>query len=410
MTYRSFTDNLPSPIQRLMEDPASWAVVGSVGLHGIILALLPFMSLPSPENTEPDIENRVPVVELDAEQLSRVPDFSESEVPFPNDFSSSEIERYTLEDFLELPSTNVPEVAPRPEPIPPRTRAQRQPFTWPSWPTPSTSTRTRTQIRTPDRTSSSQRQEDSRSTSSDTDNPETQDNDQDNADSTDTAEADEDQNEQDSTNTSETDTEENNEDDSQSVATGDTGESSDSEEPPTPQERLLAEQQQLQQQFTYRPPSEGEVNEAISLWNNVAKDANIQEGGPVNIDVDQSLLTCPLGENVTVLSGVFVGSDNTVLAEPGPQILLSSGYEFFDNAAKEFVAAHDFDNQSGDNRNYAVTINFLYDEEACPAAPVSQEEVGSSDGGDNIGSQQESSQDEANPSSAESSEGADNNS
>ncbi|MGB3492653.1 MAG: hypothetical protein WBA57_07985 [Elainellaceae cyanobacterium] len=388
MTYRSFTDNFPLPVQRLMADPTSWAVVGSVGLHGIILALLPLMSLPSFSDTEPDIENRVPVVELGPEELSRVPNFAESAVPLPDDFSSFSDDfsssSFDLEDFQDLnnvPDGPITDFSQRPRLSRPRLQ---QPLTWPSFNLPAPTRPPRSSSTPPPAQPPSEPEPETPPAETETSNTETP------------VPATE-QDTEESPNTEQTN------ENSGEVATN-TGEpSSEEAEPQTPQERLFAEQQQLQQQFTYQRPTDGEVETAFNAWKEAANSANIQQGEPVTIEVAQSLLTCPLGEDVTVMTGVFVDSNNTILTEPGPQILISSGYEFFDSAAQEFAAAHDFDNQSGANRSYAMTTNFVYDAEACPAAPASQEEVGSSGGEDEPVSQQGSPQNESDSSTAGSS-------
>lgn len=375
MTYRSFLTNLPLPLQRWMSDPSSWAVVGSIGVHGIILAILPFLSWPAPENTEPDIEDRVSVIELGPDGLARVPNFDPVErPPFPDDFSTRTNEDFTLDDFFDLPTTSIPEPAPRPQPLPSPSTPRQRTFTWPSIPLPSSPpVRSRPPIQTPITPSNRPPVEP---------DPETPAPEPDQATPTtpDSAIAQEpsetDAAEPETPHPDQADTE------SDAIAANPDADASNPAEPATPQERLLAEQQRLQQQFAYEAPTETDITDAFSAWNAAATNANIQQGEPINLEISQSLLTCPLGKDVTVVLGVFVSADNEVLSEPGPQVLISSGYDFFDKESKEFAAAHDFENQSGEQQAYAATLQFTYDADACPNAPSPQEAIGQASNAD----------------------------
>lgn len=349
-----------------MADPASWAVVGSVGLHGIILALLPFMSLPSPQETEPEIENRVPVVELGEEQLSRVPDFSGMEAPFPEDFSSSEVESYSLEDFLDLPTTNLPEPSNRPDPLPSQLRVQRQPFEWPAWPTPPSSTRSRSSIRLPSNPPPTQRREESTTATPPANTEETD---------TETADSTAEQDAQESTNTEQTETEqtetEQTDENSEEVATNDTGEpSSEDSESQTPQERLLAEQQQLQQQFTSRQPTKEEYDTARNQWLSAAQQESLEViPYPQVIQGPPSLISCVEGESVKAYVGIFVSAEGAVLETPPPIITAPSNYERLDAEAIAFAEQLSFE-PSEEKRAYSLEIEFPHVPEICSSVPT----------------------------------------
>jgi hypothetical protein len=342
-------------LQVIQENPSKAAPALSIVLHGVFFALLPFMNLP--DLSEEDLVNQrnVSVVELGPEELSRVPDFSQSFRDLPPvstaddfDWFDDSADRLTepdpslseLEDDFTSPLSPPPPV--RLPPIPT--------FDWPTLPTrpiaptpPSPVTPIPTPTPTP-------------SESPVTPTPPL-----------------------------------GNED----------AETNDPGNPPldTPPaetseqrtERLiaerLAEQQELQRLFTQT--SEPAFNfptwqEAIAQANIETPDLDTDPNSIVEVTLPYPSAACSFiqqgflkEESVTTSVGFAVGADNTVLEEPEPKLLQSSGIPFFDEQTLEIIEnpEQDWGNDTGKAQSRILQVMFEYTEDTCPSrlSPPSEE-------------------------------------
>lgn len=330
MVYRSSTqviEILPAPIQQFLEEQGWWAPVASLGVHAIIFALLPFISLPLTLGDEAEIQRRVSVIELDAADLERIPDFSDPEIDIPPIPEGDDF--YTFDDYEPPPIDSIPPIDLPPVPSFGNWRDQ---FRLPPLPLPTSPVEPRP-IPNPPLTEPLPPLNEPIESSEETNPP------------------------------------------------------IDEEPPPltpaeiaqlnqTRQQEWLARNQELQQQFTFNPPSDQGIIDAIGVWQETAEQASIN-GGEVleGIKFPYPETACVLGraENITTTLGVFVGVEGTVLEEPEPQTLITSGFEFFDNKALEAIASYEFEGQSEENQAFIVDVIFEYTAESCSNDPSEED-------------------------------------
>lgn len=84
MTQSSPLQSLPAPLRSILRDPTAIAVLASIGMHGLLWAVLPYLPLSAAQPTEADIQREVGLVELSPEELARVPQFdTQTTIPIP---------------------------------------------------------------------------------------------------------------------------------------------------------------------------------------------------------------------------------------------------------------------------------------------------------------------------------------
>ncbi|WP_088892693.1 hypothetical protein [Leptolyngbya ohadii] len=67
-------------IQQWLKYPVVWSGLASIGVHGVLFSLLPFLNATALRDNPPDIQRSVDLVELTPEEQQRLPDFPD-EVP-----------------------------------------------------------------------------------------------------------------------------------------------------------------------------------------------------------------------------------------------------------------------------------------------------------------------------------------
>ncbi len=330
----------------MSQQPYWWAAVASLGAHGVFFALLPFIPASFSSAEEPDIRRTVPLVELTAEEMRRLPNVSTPGLelpPLPDDdlYSLNDPELGSEFDFSIDPlepkprfsdpyMPPIPYIPPPPvfnipfpsAPPPQVTRSQPQPS--PSvQPSPPPET-TPPQPRPSESPLYSQRPAETV--------PEL---DQLGA----------------SVNAPSTD-----EQVQQARA--------------QQMQRLLAQQQELREQFAYNP--EGTSGDAANVtfgewfYNKLGRE-NPDDLLREDIALPYPRSACPIGQTVLARFGVTLGQDGAVVADE-IQLLQSSGFAFFNQRAEEAIATHEFVNESRGEAPYLVTVTFEYNQEDCPAA------------------------------------------
>ncbi|MGJ3246237.1 MAG: energy transducer TonB family protein [Elainellaceae cyanobacterium] len=367
MSYPSLLQSLPSNVRQITQQPYWWPAVASLGFHALFLAALPFIPLSFSDASEPDIRRSVPMVELTPEELGRLPNASTSEPelpPIPNDdfysfnndfdsFNNPNLESPSKPNYqspflppipyipppplfnIPLPSSP-PASAPRATPTPP---PQAQPTPPPQQSQPPTQDQPSDSERYARRSADDLRELDELGETAPRPNPEAQ------------QEAARQQQMQD----------------------------------------LLAQQQEMRNLFAYNPPDGNQINESIGEWRDRAQAAGYQEGEPISITKNYpAAIACMIkdGESeresasddpITAIYGVFINPQNQFVEEP--QLLLSSGYEYFNRQALEAIANHSFENESGAVRTYTVTVEFQAESGDCPENGAPNQPVGSEAGG-----------------------------
>jgi len=374
MSFRSLVQTLPVQFRQMTRQPGWWAVVSSVGFHGLLFVVLPLLPTPSSRASEPDILDPVAVVELGPDEIGRLPDFSDSDVTLPPLPDGEELYSFgdDFDEFSEL-DPDLPSSAPIPSPFPSLSTLPPLP------PLPS-----RTPLPRPQTFGDLFRQSPSISPGSPLPSTEVE-----------PAPVEEPEAPQ------AEDSPANSADDLRPQPTDEAAVPEPSEpSPPEPnpdeiaqqrQEALLAEQQRLQELFTFNPFGESDVENAFSAFNNSAKSIDATEGEPLTLSLPYPSGACPLnfeeGQVIQVVWGAFVDSEKQVLGSPEPILIYSSGYKFFDDIAREAIASGSFteliSNDAGVNRAYVVTVEFTYSSENCPMTSPADEDLAdepSSDG------------------------------
>lgn len=320
-------------IQVMKENPSRGASVLSIGIHGILFAIMPFISFPEFADDELDIQRQVSVIDLDAEQLSRVPDFSSSALQIPSIPTGDDFDSVDDLPSLELDDDYIPPLAP-PPPIPFSSiwplLPSRTPAPIPTLPVPPTPPNDGAEPIT--------------------ESPEPI--------------------------------------ELEAPITG-PEELTDPEEPPEPQEtqeertrRLIAErlseQAELRRLFTQAV----EPKEIFGQWNDAVSNAGISP--PTDTSFDDYVFSetfpfpqqaCPFiqqgmiaGASVYTSVGFVVGTDNQILEQPEPLLVSTSGIPFFDEQSLEAIAdpERDWGNTTGTPQSRLLNITFEYTEESCP--------------------------------------------
>ncbi len=351
-SFSETLDALPTPLQRLAKEPVWWAFLGSLGVHGIIFAVMPFISLPTPLRAESEIQREVSVIELEPGELSRVPDFSESQIEIPAIPDSEAFDRddfYSFDDFsaqdnpMEDLDDYVPPLAPPPA----------LDFSWPLPPPPVTFNPSPPVVTppqapaTPDPAPAPLPPEDASPTPAPPLNPEVTPNQPQDSDSLGNS--------------------------PQPPIQGQSD--TPSEERIT--ERLMAEQAQLQELFTFNTEgtTEEDANLAFGTWFYEGLGKSLDELRQVELTVPFPAIACPVwkGDAIAAVYGTTVGSDGVPADDP--QLIQSSGYEFFNREALKAIQQAEIPNESSEEQAFLFTVRFIYDEVACPIHSQNQEAV-----------------------------------
>lgn len=85
----SFSKALLLNLRRIGLNPSAIPALLSLGVHGLLFAILPVLPYAAFELTEPHDERSVDVVELTDDELSRLPDFSTAQIELPPIFQDS---------------------------------------------------------------------------------------------------------------------------------------------------------------------------------------------------------------------------------------------------------------------------------------------------------------------------------
>lgn len=99
------TKDLSSKLQQVLQHPNTLSGFGSLVLHLVLFALLPILPDAAFQDKEPDIRRSVDVVELTPEEQQRLPEFSTPQIDLPPLFSSTPPATSSLPPLPPLPST-----------------------------------------------------------------------------------------------------------------------------------------------------------------------------------------------------------------------------------------------------------------------------------------------------------------
>ena len=100
----------------------------------------------------------------------------------------------------------------------------------------------------------------------------------------------------------------------------------------------------------------------------------LPDDAKVTIDANYNVIACQvLGrikddpKQLVSVYGVVVDPDGAVKGEP--RLVLSSGFEYFNQQALDAIAKYDFSNETGSDRPLLVDVVFKYSDEKCPPVP-----------------------------------------
>lgn len=346
-----------------MQQPIFFAAIASLGLHGILFAALPSLS---PAAVSDDNQQRVPVVELGADDISRLPNFVDLDTPVvpdisdPYSFNLDSLEGLDDSDPLDQLLNDLDRVEPDVlsssdllRPLPPSTPlpAPISPSrTFPSWPFSSIP------IPKPEPSPSPSPAQDSL--------PE---------DASGTSDSSEPEDVEPENNGSDSDAEpDDNKGPDRSDADAD-ADPVDAESSPalSPEEA----QATLAELLRYDGPlDENAYKKASDIarqnWIKLVEDENVPLADEpyITISSEYPKFACFLQtDDIGVTIAVFVDAANQVLENPAPIYLGRSWRKWFDDEALKLVRDYDFDNQTGTTTTYAVTVVFDYDAEKCPS-------------------------------------------
>lgn len=332
-------------MQQWLKHPIAWSGIASVGVHGLLFALLPLINAEALKENPPDIQRSVDLVELTPEEQQRLPDFP-GEAPI-------ELPPLTQTPFQNSPlaPTLPPLNDPLPPTLPPSFSNPPSIFSIPffsnvppappplSLPAPAPPTRDRPQTRPSPQPSASA-----------TPNPQQQ-----------------------------------NPQTSQSAEPPQPNESPTSEnqlpaQQPSPQEQLLARNRELQELYTFNP--EGTTQEAAlqtdtgwleqvsrefgDSWTEDVQKNIAPNQKPIEIAGAYPRAACLRRLSAAVVLGVVVDGEGKVVQDPvPPTIIQSSGYGVFNQLAIEAAAVHAFE-ATGKRLPYRVLVKFEPNDEVCP--------------------------------------------
>ncbi|NET48459.1 MAG: hypothetical protein F6K09_06965 [Merismopedia sp. SIO2A8] len=377
MLHPSHNHSLADRINEWVHQPIFFAALVSVGLHGVLFAALPSFSV---DNSSLDDQRTVPVVELETEEIVRLPGFVELDDPlipdandaydlglppldtFLNDLdTANSADDFDIEDFAPLPAP----VAPPPTYTSPLLLPSSPPIFNPAPVSPSSGWLSTPVQPTPIQPTPIQ------PTPVQPTDPES---DLNNTDSG-----------------PEVGTEPNPVDPS---ATNPPGDEDPNPANTDPANNDPANTPNNPQNIAAQPLSdEDRIKRLLEEFEEKRQSVDVASGLASVTEIDQWLKTSP--ENLRAIElnpaypreacasyrqnvegiwiGVLVDENNQIATSeefaPNPQILISSGSEFFDNQAKEAVTAITFEEQELANQlaSYTVTVNFTFKEEDCPS-------------------------------------------
>jgi hypothetical protein len=84
MSYPLLTKSLPTTLRQNLRQPTWIATIASVGIHGVLWIVLPFLPIAASKPEEPDIPRSVSLLELTPQEESRLPDISMPDFAPPN--------------------------------------------------------------------------------------------------------------------------------------------------------------------------------------------------------------------------------------------------------------------------------------------------------------------------------------
>jgi hypothetical protein len=143
-----------------------------------------------------------------------------------------------------------------------------------------------------------------------------------------------------------------------------------------PSDTLMAEQARLRELFTFKQEgtTEEEANLAFSTWflEEHQQDRTLRSDERLTIDAEYNVAACRVLERIRTepqrlkaIYGVIVEPDGQLAEEP--RLVLSSGFEYFNQKALEAIATYEFPQETGEDHFYLVDVRFEYSEEQCPA-------------------------------------------
>lgn len=354
--FKTRSATLTQKLQEIRRNPSAISALASLGLHGLLFTIFPFLPDTALKATEPEIQRSVDIVELTPQEQQRLPDFSTTvppielppitQAPQPN---NSDL--FSLTDPPQPPSSDLPSddsllAPPLPifiPPLPPPTQIPSFSIQIP--PTPAQPAPIRPSP-SPQATNSPQ------SSPSPTATP---------------AEP------------------------LPSVAVEQGPETSQpqaSTEQPSPAPRteeqirqdLVARQQELRELYTYNSTgtSEGDGQIAFLTWFREAFGKDFGEGDSKpalkETTAEYPRQACLLKQTRRAVVGVVVDAENQIISEP--KVLQSSGYRLFNQEALKVVESYAFENSTGKEQPYLIGVKFEYNEETCPAGLTPIEPAG----------------------------------
>jgi hypothetical protein len=78
-------------------------------------------------------------------------------------------------------------------------------------------------------------------------------------------------------------------------------------------------------------------------------------------------------KQLAAIYGVVVDPEGAIAEDP--RLVLSSGFEYFNQKALEAIATYEFPNETESDRPYLVDVVFEYSEEICPSPALPAEEA-----------------------------------
>lgn len=336
---------LGQKLQEIWRNPSAVSAIASLGLHGLLFLVLPFLPYAASKAREPEIQRPVNVVELTPEEQKRLPDFSTTVPPIELP-PISQAPRSNSSDLFSLPSPPKPPsndfssdsllAPPLPifiPPLPPPTQIPSFSIQIPPTPTQSA----------PVQPSPSPQATQPAPSPTPTGTPS---------------------------------------EPSPSVAVEPGPESPQAEVPtesPSPSPRtqeqirqdLVARQQELRELYTYNPAGTTieDSNIAFGNWFREVFGEDYGEGDSKpalkETTAEYPRQACPLKQTRRAVVGVVVDADNQIVREP--QVLQSSGYQLFNQEALKVVESYAFENSTGEEQPYLIGVKFEYSEDICPA-------------------------------------------
>jgi outer membrane biosynthesis protein TonB len=352
--FREFSAILGQRLQDWRRTPSAVAALASLGLHGLVLAALPFLANVGMSADEPEIRRPVPVVELTPEEQNRLPDFTLnpplelppiSQAPTANDLLGTPAipnlpSSQPSQSSSSLLAPPVPLFIPPPLPI-----TEIPSFSIPFPTLPSRPTRPAAPAPVPEPTQSP--------TASPSPSPSPEGVTESSPSSTVAVEP-----------------------GPETPAEGAAEPSPTARTEEQIRQDLVARQQELRALYTYNGAGTTveDANVAFADWfyQNLGKqDQDYDKLQQAKMTLSYPRVACPLKQTRSAVVGVIVDAENNIVAEP--KVIQSSGYALFNQEALKAVETYTFENTTGGEQPYLVTVTFEYSEEVCPAGLAPQE-------------------------------------